>query len=531
MSTTSPSSSSSSSTTIETNTTFQSRKYPILSPSTHLQIKLTKDNYLSWKTAILPYINGNNILHHIDGSAPAPPKSIPSPFTSTILITNPAYTLWFETDQLLLSVLVSIISESLISSLVGLHSSRDVWLSLEKMFSSQSRARIMQTRYHLATLKKNNLSVTDYFQKAKQYADLLASIGQPLSDSDIITYIFAGLPTEYDSLVTSLNTRLESFSLNDLYGHLLTHELQLEQQTPVPDIGLPVANLVAKSSSPQPPRQFSNGGSGSHFNGHRGRGRGHSYCGHSNGGFSSNNTNRSFCQICLKIGHTAPACWHRFEQHYQPPNGSSTQAFVATTPTSIDQIWYPDTGANNHMTADFSNLNLNVDYYTGQDQVRIGNGQGLHIHHIGSSILYSSTKDFFLKIILHVPHISQNLLSIYQFAKDNNVFFEFHPSFFCIKDQLSGAILLSGKSKDGLYPFHSLHQIKPRAFFGERASLSQWHAHLGHPALRVVRQVLSQHHLAALPISLPPYVMLASLEKVIVYHFICLLLGLNFPLN
>ena len=113
----------------------------------------------------------------------------------------------------------------------------------------------MQTRYHLATLKKNNLFVTDYFQKAKQYADLLASIGQPLSDNDIITYIFAGLPTEYDSLVTSLNTRLESFSLDDLYGHLLTYELRLEQQTPVPDIGLPVANLAAKSSSsPQPPR-------------------------------------------------------------------------------------------------------------------------------------------------------------------------------------------------------------------------------------------------------------------------------------
>jgi hypothetical protein len=79
------------------------------------------------------------------------------------------------------------------------------------------------------------------------------------------------------------------------------------------------------------------------------------------------------------------------------------------------------------MTADFSNLNLNADYYTGQDQVRIGNGQGLHIHHIGSSILCSSTKDFFLKNILACPSISQNLLSVYQFAKDNNVFFEFHP--------------------------------------------------------------------------------------------------------
>jgi hypothetical protein len=72
----------------------------------------------------------------------------------------------------------------------------------------------------------------------------------------------------------------------------------------------------------------------------------------------------------------------------------------------VDPAWYPDTGANNHITADYGNLNLHAEDYTGQDQVRIGNGQALHIHHIGSSILCSFNKNFFLKNILHVPHIS-----------------------------------------------------------------------------------------------------------------------------
>uniref|UniRef100_A0A2N9GNC7 Retrotransposon Copia-like N-terminal domain-containing protein n=1 Tax=Fagus sylvatica TaxID=28930 RepID=A0A2N9GNC7_FAGSY len=353
-------SSSSSSSTTDAIPSSQPRYTPLLTPSNHLQIKLTKDNYLSWKTAIIPYINGNKILHYIDGTTAAPPQYIPSPTSSTTLIPNPAFTSWFEIDQLLLSILVSTISESLVPSLVGRSSSRDVWLTLEKMFSSQSRAQIMQTRYHLATLKKGNMSIPDYFQKAKSYADLLASIGQPIHDNDLITQILAGLPSDYNDLVTSINTRLEDMPIDELFGHLLTHELRLEQQATVPDLGIPMANLAAKTfnSTPQGrPHHRSNGGSSSSFP-------------------NSNNGSRPPCQICFKVGHTASTCWHRFEQQYQAPMASqpASQAFVAATSPSIDQVWYPDTGANNHLTADLSHLNLNAEQYTGHDQVRIGNG-------------------------------------------------------------------------------------------------------------------------------------------------------------
>ena len=165
------------------------------------------------------------------------------------------------------------------------------------------------------------------------------------------------------------------------------------------------------------------------------------------------------------------------------------------------------------MTADMQNLNISAEDYMGHDQVRVGNGQGLYIHHIGSSILCSSNKDFFLKNILHVPSISQNLLSVHQFTKDNNVFFEFHPSFFCIKDLFSGATLLRGKSKDGLYPLQSIHQIKPHALIGERVSLAHWHARLDHPSLRIVRQVLSKHHLAISTNKSPPVCHACQLGK------------------
>uniref|UniRef100_A0A2N9FYI8 Retrotransposon Copia-like N-terminal domain-containing protein n=1 Tax=Fagus sylvatica TaxID=28930 RepID=A0A2N9FYI8_FAGSY len=189
------SSSSSSSSTTDAISPSQPRYTPLLTPSNHLQIKLTKDNYLSWKTAIIPYINGNKILHYIDGTTAAPPQHIPSPTSSTTLIPNPAFTSWFEIDQLLL-------------------------------ISCSGHANPISSCH----LEEGNLSIPDYFQKAKSYADLLASIGQPIHDNDLITQILAGLPSDYNDLVTSINTRLEDMPIDELFGHLLTHELRLEQQ-------------------------------------------------------------------------------------------------------------------------------------------------------------------------------------------------------------------------------------------------------------------------------------------------------------
>ena len=112
------------------------------------------------------------------------------------------------------------------------------------MFSSQSHAHVMQTQYHLATLKKGNMSIPYYFQKAKTFADLLASIGQSINDNDLITQNLARLPSDYNDLVTSINTRLEDMQIDELFSHLLTHELRLEQQATIPNLGMPNAKFI-----------------------------------------------------------------------------------------------------------------------------------------------------------------------------------------------------------------------------------------------------------------------------------------------
>ena len=79
-------------------------------------------------------------------------------------------------------------------------------------------------------------------------------------------------------------------------------------------------------------------------------------------------------------------------------------------------------GPNNHVTSDLNNLSLKNDY-KGKGKLIIVNGQKLSISHIGATIIDSNaqSKPFHLNNILHVPHITKNLLSISQLTKDNNV--------------------------------------------------------------------------------------------------------------
>lgn len=84
-----------------------------------------------------------------------------------------------------------------------------------------------------------------------------------------------------------------------------------------------------------------------------------------------------------------------------------------TTPQNQDPSWYSDIAATHHLTPDINNLTIHYDEYVGTDQICVGNGVGLPIHHVGSSKFHSSTKSLFLNQLLHVPSIEKDLLSIW----------------------------------------------------------------------------------------------------------------------
>lgn len=188
---------------------------------------------MAWQFQLLTYLRGQVVYGFIDGTVLPPAQLIVNPVTTSgapVMIANPEYLSWYQRDQLIISVLVSTLSDFYVSHAVGCTTSSTLWESLEKMFAAQVHARIMQVHFQLATSKNDNSSISDYFHKLKTLSDTLAAYGQPLNGFEAVFFLLAGLGSKFDPLVTSITTRVDPISRDDIYGLLLAHEMGLEQQ-------------------------------------------------------------------------------------------------------------------------------------------------------------------------------------------------------------------------------------------------------------------------------------------------------------
>lgn len=169
----------------------------------------------------------------------------------------------------------------------------------------------------------------------------------------------------------------------------------------------------------------------------------------------------------------------------------------------MDSHWYSDSGATNHLSRSFSNLSTRSEY-GGENQIYAANGSSFLILHYGSSFPSCTmpSKSLILNNLLHIPSITKNLISVSQFAKDNDVFSEFHPKFCYVKDRVSGQILLRRLLHEGLYQFTITPSHKNNVSDANKSqmlnvvssvfhvnSVNLWHKRLGHPHISVIQSV------------------------------------------
>jgi hypothetical protein len=125
---------------------------------------------------------------------------------------------------------------------------------------------------------------------------------------------------------------------------------------------------------------------------------------------------------------------------------------VASTSNAQDSNWYLDSGATDHIIGKLDKLIMH-DRYHGGDQVSVANGAGMHINHIGHSVIPTTYCPLHLNNVLHVPHAHKHLVYVHRFNLDNHTFIELHPHCFLIKDQVTRKVLLQGPCRGGCIPY------------------------------------------------------------------------------
>ncbi|RVW15050.1 Retrovirus-related Pol polyprotein from transposon RE1 [Vitis vinifera] len=186
-------------------------------------------------------------------------------------------------------------------------------------------------------------------------------------------------------------------------------------------------------------------------------------------------------------------------QGRHPP--TKLAAMVAETNTTYlnQHQWYPDSGANIHVTSDAANLAISQPY-EGIDIVGIGNGVGLIISRTGNATIKAPSSTLALNDVAYCPQASTHFLSINKFCKNNNVLFELTGSNFLMKDLKTRDTLMIGPSDKGLYPIN-LQQLSSSKFHafsmtvGVKAFTATWHCRLGHPLSSTLHNVLHNYSL------------------------------------
>jgi gag-polypeptide of LTR copia-type len=424
-----------------------------------LHTSLTNDNYLVWKSQILPVLRGYDFMCYIDGII-LPLATLPASSDGVIPM-NPAFQQWHRQDQLILVWLFNFISPSIPAQVINCETSVCLWQQFHQLHTSQSLTHVLELKLQLQTSKKGGSTCRQYLQHMQSIADCLRNIGSDISEQDLILYTLQGLGSDFDNFVTAVSMRSGSLTMVELHNLLLSHEARLkanlhslssvhlassqEASSTVPATALyigtsqsrpPFSNFSSESSS----QSFHTKGRGNQ----RGRGRGRFF------GYSSDKPQR---QICLRRGHTAAKYYHRFDLSFTGSTSSSPspvsqppQALLAEPSGSPTTAWFLNSGATTHVTSYLNNISSSSQY-TGTKEVHIGNGSGLSISHIGSSCIGNIK----LYNMLHVPDITKNPLSISQLTKDNNIIMEFTSSSCFVKDQATNQVLLHGTLVNGLY--------------------------------------------------------------------------------
>ena len=90
---------------------------------------------------------------------------------------------------------------------------------LEKIhnhFYAKTKAKFRYLRTELRNTRKGERSIVEFLTRIKTIVDSLLAIGQTVSVQEQIDVILEGLPSEYESLVTTIRSKIDQFKFEEI---------------------------------------------------------------------------------------------------------------------------------------------------------------------------------------------------------------------------------------------------------------------------------------------------------------------------
>jgi hypothetical protein len=149
--------------------------------------KLSKANHAMWKAQVLAAVRGLRLEGHLTGASPAPDVETDGKDGAgkDAKVPNLAYEEWFARDQQVLSLILGSLARDVLAQVAAQDTAAKLWSAIEEMYSSQNRAKAVNTRLALATAQKGSQSIAEYVGKMRTLGDEMAAAGRKLEEEEM----------------------------------------------------------------------------------------------------------------------------------------------------------------------------------------------------------------------------------------------------------------------------------------------------------------------------------------------------------
>jgi transposase InsO family protein len=282
-----------------------------------------------------------------------------------------------------------------LSEISGCKSAKEVWDALQRTYKASSIANQLTLMKELNTIRMaQNEPVAKYIGRARSLRDQLQAAGHAVDAKTVVLAVLNGLPHQYSTLVTVLESQAALPSLEELQAKALLTEQRLNSEAS--DQAGSNAYYAAAGKSSNRPGARPGGG--------------------------KQQESRS-CYYCNKKGHLKKDCrkmkadMQQQKQRQQQPLREVAFTALYDVDSSVHYIgssdeWIVDSGATNHMAYDSTNM-INTYELAEPIMVKVGGEDMLKATTAGDVVLgnYGSNK-ILLKDVLLVSGLCANLMSV-----------------------------------------------------------------------------------------------------------------------
>ena len=167
---------------------------------------LGTNNYVTWRSRVKFLLVSKELWTAVEGAATA------------------------EQDAKALAVIGLHVTDEHLPTVVESKTAKEAWEKLAAMHQSQSTARLLYLLRELNTFKKLAAeTMSAYVNRAKQLKQELLGVGHDIKPVELTARILAGLPKEFDMIVTVLETSSQ-LDLEVVIARLMEAEVKMAKE-------------------------------------------------------------------------------------------------------------------------------------------------------------------------------------------------------------------------------------------------------------------------------------------------------------